>query len=102
MIIDGKKEAGIIRDEIKKEILDIKKKTNKSPSLTVILIGNFVPSQIYVKNKERSAKEVGINSTVIKYPQDISEKEILDKIEELNKDKKNIRDISSVTLTRSN
>ena len=88
MIIDGKKEAGIIRDEIKKEILDIKKKTNKSPSLTVILIGNFVPSQIYVKNKERSAKEVGINSTVIKYPQDISEKEILDKIEELNKDKK--------------
>ncbi len=88
MIIDGKKEAGIIRDEIKKEILDIKKKTNKSPSLTVILIGNFVPSQIYVKNKQRSAKEVGINSTVIKYPQNISEKEILDKIEELNKDKK--------------
>ena len=67
MIIDGKKEAEILRDEIKKEIISIKKKTNKVPGLAVILIGNHVPSQIYVKNKEKSSKEVGINSSVIKY-----------------------------------
>ena len=67
MIIDGKKEAQLLRDEIKKEIESLKSKNNKVPGLTVILIGDFVPSQIYVKNKERYAREVGINSDVIRY-----------------------------------
>ena len=52
MIIDGKKQAEIIRNEIKKEISDLKKKSGKTPSLTVILIGDFAPSLIYVKNKD--------------------------------------------------
>jgi methylenetetrahydrofolate dehydrogenase (NADP+)/methenyltetrahydrofolate cyclohydrolase len=56
------------------------------PGLTVILIGNYTPSQIYVKNKEKNSKEVGMNSDVIKYPDDVTEKEILDKIKELNND----------------
>ena len=42
MIIDGKKEAEILREEIKKEIISIKKKTNKVPGLVVILIGNIM------------------------------------------------------------
>ena len=85
MIIDGKKQAEIIRNEIKKEISDLKKKSGKSPSLTVILIGDFAPSLIYVKNKEKSAREVGINSKIIRYPKNVSEKDIIEKIEELNK-----------------
>ena len=85
MIIDGKKEAEIIRNEIKKEISDLKKKSGKTPSLTVILIGDFAPSLIYVKNKEKSAREVGINSEIIRYPKNVSEKDILEKIKELNK-----------------
>ena len=85
MIIDGKKEAEIIRNEIKKEISDLKKKSGKAPSLTVILIGDFAPSLIYVKNKEKSAREVGINSEIIRYPKNVGEKDILKKIEELNK-----------------
>ncbi len=87
MIIDGKKEAEVLREEIKKEITSIKNKTNKTPGLTVILIGDFAPSQIYVRNKEKSSKEVGINSNVIKYSKDVTEEEILKKIEELNNDK---------------
>jgi len=87
MIIDGKKEAAILREEIKKEIISIKNKTNKIPGLTVILIGDFAPSQIYVKNKEKISKEVGINSNVVKYSKDVSEDEILKKIKELNNDK---------------
>ena len=87
MIIDGKKEAAILREEIKNEIANLKKKTNKVPGLAVILIGEFAPSQIYVRNKEKNSKEVGINSNVIKYPSDVSEEEVLNKIEELNKDK---------------
>ena len=87
MVIDGKKEAEALRNEIRKEILEIKSKINKIPSLTVILIGEYAPSKIYVKNKEKSALEVGINSKIIKYPASVSEKEILNKIAELNKDK---------------
>ena len=87
MIIDGKKEAANLREEIKSEILEIKKKINKNPSLTVILIGDFAPSQIYVRNKEKISTEVGITSNVIKYPKDVKEKEVLDKINELNNDK---------------
>ena len=87
MIIDGKKEAAALRDEIKKEIESIKLKTNKVPGLTVILIGDFAPSEIYVRNKEKNSKEVGIKSNVIKYPKDVTEKEVLNKIEELNNNK---------------
>jgi len=88
MILDGKKEAALLREEIKKEIIALKKQKNKVPSLTVILIGDFAPSQIYVRNKEKNSKEVGINSKVIKYSKDVSEKKVLEKIEELNNDNK--------------
>jgi methylenetetrahydrofolate dehydrogenase (NADP+)/methenyltetrahydrofolate cyclohydrolase len=84
MILDGKKEAALLREKIKKEIIILKKNNNKAPGLTVILIGDFVPSQIYVRNKEKNSKEVGINSEVVKYSRYVSEKEVLEKIEELN------------------
>ena len=85
-LIDGKKEAANLRQELKKEVSDLKAKYNKIPGLTVILIGDFAPSQIYVRNKEKSAKEVGLKSEVIKYPDSVEEKIILNKIHELNKD----------------
>jgi methylenetetrahydrofolate dehydrogenase (NADP+) / methenyltetrahydrofolate cyclohydrolase len=85
MIIDGKKESALLREEIKKEISLIKEKINKVPGLSVILIGDFAPSQIYVKNKEKNSIEVGIKSEVIRYPKEVTEQEVLIKIEELNK-----------------
>ena len=88
MIIDGKKEALILREQIKKEIDSIKLKNTEVPGLTVILIGDFAPSQIYVKNKEKNAKEVGITSEVLRFPKEVSEEEILKKIEELNNNSK--------------
>ena len=94
MIIDGKKEAAILREEIKKEITSIKSKTNKVPGLTVILIGEFAPSQIYVRNKEKNSNEVGINSNVIKYSKDVTEDEVVKKINELNQDK----DVSGILV----
>jgi methylenetetrahydrofolate dehydrogenase (NADP+)/methenyltetrahydrofolate cyclohydrolase len=48
------------------------------------LVGEDAPSQIYVKNKEKSANEVGIKSEVIRYPEKVEEKVVLDKIKELN------------------
>ena len=86
MIIDGKKEALFIRENIKNKIKLIKKKMNKVPGLTVILIGNFPPSEIYVRNKEKASNEVGINSNILRYSDDVSEQEIFSKIQDLNKD----------------
>ena len=86
ILIDGKKAAADLREELKHEVTELKKIYNKVPGLTVILIGDMAPSQIYVKNKEKSANEVGLKSEVIKYPEAVGEKEILDKIEELNND----------------
>ena len=88
MIIDGKKEAEVLRNEIKKEISLLQEKTKKVPTLSVILIGNYPPSEIYVKNKVLKSKEVGINSNIIRYPDNVSENEILKKIIELNEDSK--------------
>ena len=86
ILIDGKKIAAELREELKKEVSNLKTKYNKVPGLTVILIGDLTPSQIYVRNKEKSAKEVGLKSDILKYPDSVEEKVILDKIEELNND----------------
>ena len=86
ILIDGKKVAAELREELKKEVTDLKSSTNKVPGLTVILIGELAPSKIYVKNKEKSANEVGIKSEIIKYPDSVEEKKVLQKISELNKD----------------
>ena len=86
ILIDGKKVASELREELKIEVSELKSKYNKVPGLTVILVGEDAPSQIYVRNKERSAKEVGLKSEVIKYPDTIDEKTVLNKIDELNKD----------------
>ena len=86
ILIDGKKIAADLRDELKKEVTELKNKYNKVPGLTVILIGDMAPSQIYVRNKEKSANEVGLKSEVIRYPDTVEEKTILEKIEELNND----------------
>ena len=86
ILIDGKKEAAKLREKLKQEVLILKEKFNKVPGLTVILIGDMTPSQIYVRNKEKSANEVGLKSEVIKYPENVEEKIVLETIKKLNKD----------------
>ena len=86
ILIDGKKAAAELREELKKEVLRLKSKYNTVPGLTVILIGELAPSKIYVKNKEKSAIEVGLKSEVIRYPETVDEKTVLNKIKELNND----------------
>ena len=86
ILIDGKKAAAELREELKQEVAELKIKYNKVPGLTVILIGDMAPSQIYVRNKEKSANEVGLKSEVIRYADSVEEKTVLEKIEELNKD----------------
>ena len=81
-IIDGKKLRDKILDNLKLKIDGFDKK----PKLVVILVGDNPASKIYVNNKKKMAEKVGIISEVINYPSSISEKELLVKIEELNKE----------------
>lgn len=81
-IIDGKKLRDKILDNLKLKLDGFEKK----PKLVVILVGDNPASKIYVNNKKKMAERVGIISEVINYPSSISEKELLVKIEELNKD----------------
>lgn len=84
MIIDGKKIAEELRYNLKQSIEKLP--DSYRPGLSVILIGEHPASQIYVKNKEKFAKEVGINSQVIKFAEDISEEELKREIIKLNND----------------
>jgi len=86
ILIDGKKIAAELREELRQEVVGLKTKHNKIPGLTVILIGDMAPSQIYVRMKEKAANEVGLKSEVIRYPEAVEEKTVLDKIKELNDD----------------
>ena len=84
MIIDGKSIAEELRQKIKEDILSLP--DLKKPGLAVILIGEHPASQIYVRNKEKFAKEVGINSQIIKFDETISEEELKEQIKKLNND----------------
>lgn len=82
-ILDGKK----LREKL---LADLKLRIDKfeiKPTLVVILVGENPASKIYVNNKKKTAEKLGINSLVVNYPADITESELLEKIEELNNDK---------------
>ncbi|MFL0362416.1 bifunctional methylenetetrahydrofolate dehydrogenase/methenyltetrahydrofolate cyclohydrolase FolD [Pseudobacillus sp. 179-B 2D1 NHS] len=84
-IIDGKAIAGDIRTELKKEIAELKEK-RITPGLAVILVGEDQASHTYVRNKEKACAEVGIHSEIYRYPADLSEEALLQKVAELNED----------------
>lgn len=87
MIIDGRLIAQNIKSDLKKEIENLKLK-GINPGLAVILVGEDNASKIYVKNKKRCCDELGIFSEEFYFPEDTSEKEIINLIEKLNQDKK--------------
>ena len=83
-IINGKEYAAKIRGLVAKEI----EISGLKPGLTVVLVGNDPASEVYVGNKDKAAKEVGIEAKTIKLPASVSQEELLKTIEILNKDKK--------------
>jgi len=86
MIIDGKKIAENLRETLKKQIEQIPSNQPK-PGLTVILIGEDPASQIYVRNKEKFANEIGINSKVLRFDSSITEEALTKEIHKLNQDR---------------
>ena len=85
-IIEGKKLAQNLNEELKTNVINIKKKFNLVPCLKVILVGSNSASNTYVKNKETMAKKIGIDSEVIRVSSEIKEEELLDIINKCNLD----------------
>lgn len=81
-ILDGRKVAAAIRAEIKEKL------GGPQPGLAFILIGDDPASKTYVGMKEKACKEVGFYSLIIRFPEDVTEKQLLDKIAELNQSEK--------------
>jgi methylenetetrahydrofolate dehydrogenase (NADP+) / methenyltetrahydrofolate cyclohydrolase len=86
VLIDGKKVAGQIKQELREKVEGIQRDGKRVPGLVAILIGNNPASQAYVNNKSKDCIEIGMLSKVERLPEEISEIELLDLIEKYNKD----------------
>ncbi|MBE6293999.1 MAG: bifunctional methylenetetrahydrofolate dehydrogenase/methenyltetrahydrofolate cyclohydrolase FolD [Bacteroidales bacterium] len=85
-IIDGKAIAATIKKEIAQQVEDILAAGGKRPHLAAILVGHDGGSETYVANKVRACEECGFTSTLIRYEDDVTEQQLLDKVQELNND----------------
>ena len=84
-IINGKEIAQAVRQEIRKEVEELKEK-GYVPGLAVILVGDNQASQTYVRNKEKACLDLGMHSVLIKKPATLSQEELIENINELNQD----------------
>jgi methylenetetrahydrofolate dehydrogenase (NADP+)/methenyltetrahydrofolate cyclohydrolase len=87
-LIKGAEVAAQIREELKKEIADLKAKHNVVPGLVTVLVGADPASQVYVGAKEKTSKELGIYSERYDLPADTTQEDLLKLIDKLNKDPK--------------
>ena len=87
-LIDGKKIANDIKQEVKLEVEDINKKYNVVPKMVIFLVGNNQSSEIYVRNKVKLSQEINTITEIIKLPTETTEDELLAKIKEANEDNK--------------
>jgi methylenetetrahydrofolate dehydrogenase (NADP+) / methenyltetrahydrofolate cyclohydrolase len=85
-LLDGKLIAKEIKEEIAKEVEALKRSTGRAPHLVAILVGDDGASITYVNSKERNCREVGFNSTILRFDEFITEEFLLNKIREINED----------------
>ena len=85
ILIDGKKVANEIKEELKEKVEHLKKSYNKAPGLVAILVGDNPASKIYVNSKAKSCNEIGFNSKVEILPEDISQEELIAVVHSYNK-----------------
>lgn len=85
-LLDGKKAAQAIKDELKIDVAQLAAEGKKIPHLAAILVGTNGASETYVGAKVKACEEVGFKSTLIRFEESVSEMKLLDKIQELNTD----------------
>lgn len=87
ILLDGKKTAQDIKDELKQKVNQLKKEGKKVPHLAAVLVGNNGASLTYVNAKVKACEYVGFDSTLVKLPDTITEEDLLNEIEKLNNNK---------------
>jgi methylenetetrahydrofolate dehydrogenase (NADP+)/methenyltetrahydrofolate cyclohydrolase len=85
-ILDGKAVSQHFKDQIRAEVDALVSTGERAPHLVAILVGNDGGSQTYVAAKEKACQEVGFKGTVLKYPDTISQEQLLEKVREINED----------------
>lgn len=85
-LLDGKRIADEVKQEIAAEVTEMIASGKKKPHLAAILVGNDGASETYVGHKEKSCSQVGFKSSVLRFPETITEAELLNKVDELNND----------------
>ena len=85
-ILDGKQTSADIRNEIKEKVIKIKEEGGKIPHLAAILVGNDGASETYVNNKVKDCAQVGFKSTLKRFDDSVTEKELLQAVEDINND----------------
>lgn len=85
-ILDGKAVSQYFKDQIKAEVADMVAAGKRAPHLVAILVGSDGGSQTYVAAKEKACHEVGFTGTVLRYPESITQEELLQKVREINQD----------------
>lgn len=85
-ILDGKATAAQMKQEMAEEVSRIKADGGKIPHLAAILVGHDGGSETYVASKVKMCQEIGFKSSLIRYEADVTEKELLEKVDELNND----------------
>jgi len=86
ILIDGNKISAEIKEEIALEVQQMKKRGEKTPHLAAIIVGHDGASETYVGHKEKSCKQVGFDSTVLRFEDTVTEKELLETVDKLNND----------------
>lgn len=85
-LIDGKKIASLVKQELADEVSRMKAAGKKTPHLVAVLVGNDPASETYVASKVKACQEVGFKSTEMRYSADITEEQVLAIVDKLNKD----------------
>lgn len=87
ILIDGKAISASLKESIRQEVSQLPEKYGRVPHLAVVRVGEDPASVIYVRNKAKACEACGIRNTTIVLPEDTPESELLEKVEELNRDK---------------
>ena len=85
-LIDGKTTAAAIKEQIAQEVAQIVAAGGKQPHLVAVLVGHDGGSETYVKNKVLACEKCGFKSTLIRYEEDVTEEELLQCVDKLNRD----------------
>ena len=86
MLLNGKEFSKKLKNNLKIEVENLKKETNQTPGLAIILVGNNPASEVYVRNKVKDATNCGIYANLIRFEEMISEQELIDEVIKLNND----------------